>query len=453
MKKKYLQAIAVVSVFGVGYFVGTIGKSRTGTELEKDKIDVVQSTVSAPVEQQRAEVTEVRESKPMFDSPLREESDTVADRQLSKHREFLEWAENDPKDALLNLIQNEDISKQRHLYEAVISKWVQKDPNQFFSSLSMFGDTEMQLELTEMASSVLGADFPDSGLSILEQFLKPTGTDRAVALNAFYASMAQEHPERVKEELAYMPAGPLRISAMVELAESMAKKDSLAALTWYQSLDPSVDNSAVFSTLVDSLVSQHPQQAEQLLAGLSTQAPEGNEYYDLAMALAKTKGDANFYDAVEWADEYLKDDYTYHTVLDQVSEEWISKDPLASLKEVVTWEDEEMRKGFLNDIASSDAFAESFTPEEASSVLELFPDAESRSTAVGNMVLGWFDSNPETVASWIETIDDSSTKEMAIVPYVENLAQYSESEARKYIAGLQDPALQARLNEEIFNQE
>lgn len=391
----------------------------------------------------------------MNDSVFLESYDnaTFADRQLSRHQYVMDWADRNPKEALLGLLKDESIYESRFLYEAVVSKWLEQEPEQFFATISSLGNDENQLQLIEIASGILGADFSDSGHLLIQQYVESAGGLKAAAMHAYYAAMAKSNPEQLKITLAGLPAGPLRSDAMIELADRMAQDDPVAALEWYRSLDATEDNSSIFSALVGPLVSQNPFEAEQLLLDLSEQAPGSDAYFSLASGIVKSKAVNDFYGAVQWADQHLTNDDAYHSVLGEVGEEWIRKDPIASLKDVANWEDPDMRDAFLDQIAMSDELVTQITEDKAIEVINLFPEGVYRRSAIENVVLSWFDSSPEKITSLIDMIDDPEVREMAIFPYVENLNQYSEDAAWQYVASLRDPMLRNRLTEEIFNQE
>lgn len=441
----------VLCAFIGGFLFGKIGeRSSRQVHSSTPKAPSTAAHKSGDSQQQK---TSFSESETAIAPPEKSPSNSFSAKQLSKHNYFLNWANSAPDQALQYLLKNEGFSTSRFLYESVIATWLEKNPQQFFDALPSLGSEEDRFRLIETAAHIMGSEPLHTERPSLESYLEPTGTLRIAALESYYAALAKAHPNHLFQLINNMESGQLKSDAIIQLAANIAQKDASAALQWYRQLQPSEDRDQVFQSLIDPLVEQNMAEAERVLAELSTNTSDSEAYRGLAMALVRAKAHDNFYTAIEWANSQISNDEHYQQILAKVGEEWIGKDPLLALENVVTWEHSPTKDEFLSKIALSESVPEKLTAQQATEFLQRLPNEKLQRTTVEHLVEEWFLSNPQEVSVWIGSLPIGLLKDTALISYVEKLYEYDEQEAQDVVNSLKNPALKARLQQELLNGE
>ncbi len=190
-----------------------------------------------------------------------------------------------------------------------------------------------------------------------------------------------------------LPAGPMRETALSEVAIDWANSSLSDAATWAHQLTSAPERAATMLAVANEAVRSDPVQALSLAAEMSANPQRDQLIRHAAMEWAVQDGDA----AAKWARQ-ITNPSLRDQVLADVATAWSDHDPISAAGLAVA----EIPPGQ----AQSDAVVGIIErwaqqqPEQAADWVEKFPASELKPTAVANVATMWSLSDPDKAKQW-----------------------------------------------------
>jgi len=335
-------------------------------------------------------------------------------------------ASQDPTKAMEYLEQMPTTPGAERHQAMVVAVIASSDPDMALAWAREHDTSSGQTMLVGVLSQIAQTD-PQLALAEVQSLDRPQSRDRVVSAVAMF--VAQSNPEEAIQVLSQISNEQMRSSSSSQIAAAWAQTDFDGALNWVSSLDEktrrrtleSIGQSFVHSD-VDRAIDLLTRFPNQVSSRLTTQ---------IAQNLVQSRSTD---EAVSFISRY-KDSPEFDQLQSVVIGMTASTDPARAMRMAENVEDQQSRDQIYNTIIGQQAISD---PHQALQSLNAISSPEMRASAMSQVAVYWYSSDPAGAAVWIDGLPRGADRDSAIMATISAGRRNGEN-TQELIATIDDP--------------
>ena len=269
----------------------------------------------------------------------------------------------------------------------------------------------------------------------------PKGYGRHLEMKLLMRSWAEIDPEAA---LAYadssLDAKSERRFGISEVLAGWANRDPEGAISWAKannSSDKPEDNPLLLG-VVKGLAENNIDAANKIFRDL----PPGSAKWQASTFLAQKYSDIGMREAIEWADQFPKDDPRMRsTILGQLGAKLARQDIEATAKWVESLQDDKASFTVMNNLLTQ------WVTKDASSAAQWvskIPEEEKKFEGMKQLTSRWSLSDPISTAEWLNTFPPSPKMDPVVNEFVNRICTRDPEGAAGWALSITDPTIKQK---------